>query len=285
MVSEYIHESFPALEVFYEEKMKSHLELLFESFARTPIYYEAYVKPNKFNIQLIHSLCLIFWGGSWYSFALLLSFSDVYIVNYTNEFLSLNAVEKYVQKIREFPFDRFSVDSKMFEMKIAKSAHEVWVLFVIFYAVWTVPFLASLTIALSTLKLVANTMISREMIQYMEKPISKLKAFTRFLHLTVFVFSALLFELLPMNIQASILMSCLGYQKLLSIISDDLKEDFSSIKGPENIDGITVTSWICVAISIVLQLFSAVQSSLFVYIVPLGLCIPRETKSVVKKLE
>jgi len=284
MVSEYIHKNFPALEVFYEEKIKSHFELLIETYTRTPAYYEKYVKPNLANIHLVHSLCMIFWGGSCYSFVLLLSFVNVYIEDYTNEILTPIVVEKYIQKIWDFQFDNLSVHSKMFELKIVKSAHEIWVLFVIFYAVWTVPLLASLTIALSTLKFVENTMISREMIQCLEKPISQLKAYCRWPRYVVFVFSALLFVLFPPNIQASVLMSCLGYQKLLSV-SDGFKQEVSSIKGPKNIDGITVASWICVAISIVLQCFRYFQSSLLGCVVTLGLFIPRETKLVVKKQE
>jgi hypothetical protein len=285
MVSEYIHENCPSVEVFYEENMKSHFELLIETFTRIPTYYESYVRPNWANIQLIHSFCMIFWGGSWYSIALLLSFFNVYIDTYTNGILNLNIVEKYIQKIRDFSLSKFSIHSKMFEMKILKSAHEIWVLFVIFYAVWSVPFLASLTLALSTLKLVADTMISPEMTQYFEKPKSQLKVYSRWLRYAVFVFSAHIFVLLPKNIQASILMSCLGYQKLFSVVSNDFKHIVLSIKGPNNIDGITVTSWICVAISIVLQFFCGFQSSLFVYMVPLGLYLPGETTPLAKKEE
>jgi len=284
LVSEYIHKNFPALEVFYEGKIKSHFELLSESFTRTPAYYEKYVKPHLTNIHLIHSLCMIFFGGSCYSFVLILSFFNVYMEDYTNEILNPNVVGKYIRKISDFKFDNFSVHSKMLELKIVKSAHEIWVWFVIFYAVWTVPFLASLTIALSTLKLVESTMISQEMIQCLEKPISLLKAYSKWPRYAVFVFSALLFALFPTSIQASILMSCLGYQKLLSV-SDGFKQEVSSINGPKNIDGITIASWICVAISIVLQCFCYFQSSLFGCVVTLGLCIPRETKLVVKKEE
>jgi len=281
-LSNYIHINFPALEVFYEEKMRSHVDFLI---ARTPVYYEKYVKPNEANLQLVHSVCMIFWGGSWYSFALLLSFFNVYIENYTNEILNLNAVEKYLQKIWDFSFDKFSVHSKMFEMKIVKSAHEIWVLFVIFYAVWTVSFLASLTMTLATLKLVANTMISREMTVYFEKNILNLSTSARWLRYAVFIMSALVFVLLPINIQACILMSCLGYQKLISVMSDGFKENVFSIKGPNNIDGIIITSWIIVAMSIILQFFCRFQSSLFGFMVPLGFYIPRETNLAVKKEE
>merc|ERR1719317_1425281 len=127
-------------------------------------------------------------------------------------------------------------------------------------------------------------MISPEMIQYLEKSTSQLKAYFRWPRYAVFVFSALLFVLFPPNIQASILMSCLGYLKLLAV-SDGFRQGVSSIKGPKNIDGITVASWICVAISIVLQCFRYFQSSLFGCVVTLGLCIPRETKLLVKKQE
>jgi len=211
---------------------------------------------------------MIFWGGSWYSLALVLSFVNVY------------PIVKNGKKIFDFPYDRFELNFDLLEKHVLNSAHEIWVMFVIFYSVWTIPIVASLTISFAVLKLVAQTMIDVKVMKFFERNISLLKKCGRF---SRYVMSVLLISLLPINIQACLLTSCWGCHKLSSVLSDGFKECVSSIKGPNDIDGIILISWICVAISIVLQLFGDFQSSLFGFLVPLGFCIPKVSAKVCKQ--
>jgi len=265
---EYINTRFPAWGFFCEEKVKIFFALLMHLYSSISISYNNWIKPNRANIQIIHSVCMIFWGGSWYSLALFLSFVNVY------------PVVKNVKKILDFPYDRFELNFDLLEKHIVNSAHEIWVMFVIFYSVWTIPVVASLTISFATLKLVAQTMIDVQVTKFFERNLSLLEKCGRFPR---YVMSVLLISLLPTNIQACLLTSCWGCHKLSSVLSDGFKENVSSIKGPNNIDGIILTSWICVAISIVLQLFGDFQSSLFGFLVPLGFCIPKVSAKVCKQ--
>jgi len=265
---EYIITRFPAWGVFCDEKIKIFFALLMRLYSSILIFYNKWIKPNRANIQIIHSVCLIFWGGSWYSLSLFLSFVNVY------------PIVKNGKKILDFPYDKFELNFDLLEKHILNSAHEIWVMFVIFYSVWTIPIVASLTTSFAVLKLIAQTMIDVKVIEFFERNISLFKKFGR---CSRYVMSVLLISLLPTNIQACLLTSCWGCHKLSSVLSDGFKECVSSTKGPNNIDGIILISWICVAISIVLQLFGDFQSSLFGFLVPLGFCIPKVSAKVCKQ--
>lgn len=111
-VAKCIRTSFPAVGELYDDKIKSYFDSLVQNFQSLPISYEEHIRPNLGTMRLIHSVCLILWGGSWYSFALLLSFFDVY------------AAEDYTRSLMQFPFDGAEVDTEMLEKHIVDCAHE-----------------------------------------------------------------------------------------------------------------------------------------------------------------
>lgn len=136
---------------------------------------------------------MIFWGGSWYSLVLFLSFVNVY------------PVVKYSTKILDYPFDWLELNFDLFEKHFVNSAHEILLLLVIFYSVWTIPIVSSLTISFATLKLATKTMISVNVVTFFERNLSLLKKCGRF---GCYVISILLISLLPKNIQACLITSC-----------------------------------------------------------------------------
>lgn len=113
IASEYIQTRFPGQEVFFEEKANNFLTLLMDLYSSIYISYKEWIKPNRANIQIIHSVCMIFWGGSWYSLALFLSFVYVY------------PVVKNSKKILDFPYDRLELNFDLFEKHFVNSAHEI----------------------------------------------------------------------------------------------------------------------------------------------------------------
>lgn len=267
-VGSYIRTRFPALGKFYDDKIKSNVDSLVKNYQRFPISYEKHIKPNLGRMRIIHSVCLILWGGSWYSFAVLLSFFHVY------------AVEDYTRGLMLFPFDGAVVDAEMWETLIVESAYELWVLFVIFYVVWTVPFFTSMTFVLTIYKCVTKTNVSRAMIEYLEQQ-RLYEIFGKWLGFAVVGASVLLFILLPLRIQACLLMSCLGHQKM----SEHSREMVESIKWPNNYDGMILIFCTCIAASIIFQYFSGFQASVFGFTVPLGFCIPKVNKLMAQKQE
>jgi len=99
-VGKSIRTSYPALGKFYDDKIKRHVDSFIQKFQTFRIWYEKQIKPNLGLMRLIHSVCVILWGGSWYSLALLLSFFHVY------------TVEDYTRELMQFPFDG-EVDTEM----------------------------------------------------------------------------------------------------------------------------------------------------------------------------
>lgn len=263
-----IRTNFPALGKLYDDKIKSNVDSLIKNYQRFPISYEKHIKPNLGRMQLIHSVCLVLWGGSWYSFAVLLSFLHVY------------AVEDYTRGLMQFPFDGAVVDAKMWETHMVESAYELWVLFVIFYVVWTVPFFTSMTFASTIYKRVTKTNVSQAVIEFLKKQ-RLYEIFGKWLGFGVVGASVLMFILLPLRIQACLLMSCLGYQKML----ERSREMVESIKWPNNYDGLILIFWTCIAASIIFQFFSGFQASVFGFTVPFGFCIPKVNKLMAKKHE
>jgi len=136
---------------------------------------------------------MIFWGGSWYSLVLFLSFVNVY------------PVVKISTKILDYQFDWLELNFDLFEKHFVNSAHEILLLLVIFYSVWTIPIVSSLTISFATLKLATKTMISVNVVTFFERNLSLLKKCGRF---GCYVISILLISLLPKNIQACLITSC-----------------------------------------------------------------------------
>jgi len=260
--------SFPALGKFYDDKMKSNVDSLVKNYQRFPISYEEHIEPNLGRMQLIHSVCLILWGGSWYSFAVLLSFFHVY------------PIEDCTRGLMQFAFDGDVVDAEMWETYIVESAYELWVLFVNFYVVWTVPFFASMTFAATIYKRVRKTNVSRAMMEYLEKQ-RLYEIFGKWLGFAVVGASVLMFVFLPLRIQACLLMSCLGYQKM----SEHSREMVESIEWPNNYDGMVMIFCTCIAASVIFQVFSGFQASLFAFTVPLGFCIPKVNKLMAQKQE
>jgi len=190
---EYIKTRFPGQEFFYEEKVEIFVTLLMDLYSSICISYEEWIKPNWANIQIIHCVCMIFWGGSWYSLVLFLSFVNV------------NPVVKNSTKILDYPYDRLELNFDLFEKHFVNSAHEILLLLVIFYSVWTIPIVSSLTISFATLKLATKTMISVNVVTFFERNLSLLKKCGRF---GCYVISILLISLLPKNIQACLITSC-----------------------------------------------------------------------------
>lgn len=154
----------------------------------------------------------------------------------------------------------------------------------VFYVVWTVPFLARVTFAVAIQKCITTTVVHRAVIEYLKKQ-SVDKIFGKWFASAVVTITFLMLILFPLRVQACLLISCLGYQKLFSAMSKSAREMVESIKLPKNYDGMIITFCICMTASTLLMFFSSFQYSLLRFTVPLGFCIPKATKLVALKQE
>jgi len=83
----------------------------------------------------------------------------------------------------------------------------------------------------------------------------------------------LMVSIFTCNIQACLVLGSVGFRKVYSSLSPGMREQFSSIKGPFKLDGVTTSLWGSAIFCTVWQLWYWYESSLFRMIVPLGFLV------------
>jgi len=236
-------------------------DLILKKFQNLPFTYEM-IEQNSAILNLIHGLILMLYGGSWVSLATLISFCSVY---------------KVYDVIGELKEKNKGTET----LTIKGSLHQLWLLTVVLYAVWTVPILSKITVAFMLEKHVSKTIINpivktlfEEQLQ-VEQMVGRwwplvLKGATRFVLATMAVFFH--------NIQICLVMACIGYQKLCIACSPALHEQIRAMEGPFKLDGTALTLWASAILCTLWQLWSGYQSSYFGIIVPLGFLITARGK-------
>lgn len=169
-----------------------------------------------------------------------------------------------------------AIDTKTSDTKIFRLVHELLVLLVVFYAVWTVPFFARVTIAIATQKYVTQILMTPALIDPLDQVIPLRKMFGGWVQLAISTAAVLLGTCFPVKIQACMLMVCLGYNKLFLAAPESFNDMIASVSGPNNLDGKSTFFLVVVFISILWQLLHGFQSSLVGFIVPLGFLIVKE---------
>lgn len=216
------------------------------------------IEKQSTILNVIHGIFLMTYGGSWVSFATLVSFVSVY--NVWDLLIGMKANVK---------------DADM--LSLSKSIHKLWLLLVALYAVWTMPLLSKITVAFMLEKQVSGTIFNPSFEKFLKHQFQIvdlvgtrwwpfiLKAATRL----VFVFFSLFF----FNIQVCLVMAFIGYQKVCSAISPALLNQIRVMEGPFNLDGATSTLWACTIVFSFWQLWHSYESSYLGIIVPLGFLV------------
>jgi len=266
-----LSETFPGLHNIYCEQLKPTIDvckkkfeslklnfeptkdLILKKYQSIPFTYEM-IEQQSAILNLIHGLFLMLYGGSWVSLATLISFCSVYKVY--DVFGELKEKNKGTGML-----------------SIKGSLHQLWLLTMVFYAVWTVPILSKITVAFMLEKHVSRTIINPTVKTLFEERFQVeqmfggwwplvLKGVTRFVLATMAVFFH--------NIQICLVMACIGYHKLCIACSPALHEQIRAMEGPFKLDGTALTLWGSAILCTLWQLWSRYQSSYFGIIVPLG---------------
>lgn len=259
----YCTQVMPKIDVIIEKfqsfqlKVEPKVDFVIMKAQSIPFSYEM-IQQQSTILNLVHGVFLMMCGGSWVSFATLISFLSVYKV--WDALMGLKAKVK---------------DADM--LSVNKCLHQLWLLTVVLYAVWTNPLLSKIMVAFMLEKHVSNTMINPSLKNLLEErfPIVDmfgrwwpfvLKAATRL----VLVFLSIFFY----NIQVCLVMACIGYQKVCMAISPALREQIQVMEGPFKLDGAALTQWACVIACTGWQLCHSYESSFLGIIVPVGFLVP-----------
>jgi len=230
--------------------------LILKKYQSIPITWEM-IEQQSAILNLIHGLFLMLYGGSWVSLTTFISFCEVY------------KVYDVLGELKE--------KNKGTEMRLIKgSLQQLWLLIMVFYAVWTVPILSKITVAFMLEQHVSRTIINPSLKPIFEEQLQVeqifgrwwplvLKGATRFVLATMGIFFH--------NIQICLVMACIGYHKLCVACSPALHEQIRAMEGPFKLDGTALTLWASAFLCTLWQLWSGYQSSYFGIIVPLGFLI------------
>jgi len=255
----------PTIDVYIKKWESINLEptkdLILKKYQSIPITYEM-IEQQSAILNLIHGLFLMLYGGSWVSLTTFISFCKVY---------------KVYDVLGEL------MEKKGKELRLIKgSLQQLWLLIMVFYAVWTVPFLSKITVAFMLEKHVSRTIINPSVKPIFEEQFQVEQIFGRWWPLVlkgatryILAFMSLFFH----NIQICLVMACIGYHKLCVACSPALHEQIRAMEGPFKLDGTALTLWASAILCTLWQLWSGYQSSYFGIIVPLGFLIDARKSS------
>jgi len=242
---------------FGDEKVGNNIQIIVQRLRNVAISYQEIFNPIKKDLLIIHSVLVIFWGGSWYSIALLQAWFYVYAI-----------------KLASVLFDREStIESEGHALNIIVPIRMLCMLLATFYAVWTTPFLARVTIAITTQTYITQTAITPEVLEVIQLDM----VCGKWTRLVIGTVAVILLSLLQAQILGCLLMSIIGYERLYSATPVCFDYTLGAIKGPNNLDGRVTFLWVCAIISVLWQLLHGFQSSLLGFIVPLGFLVKADT--------
>jgi len=215
------------------------------------------IEKHSAILNLVHGLFLMLYGGSWVSLATFISFCSVY-------------------KVYDI-LEELKAKNKGTEMSAIKGClHQLWVLTMVLYAVWTIPILSKITVAFMLEKHVSRTIINPTVKTLLEERFQITQIFGRWWPLVlkgatrfILVIMAIFFY----NIQVCLVMACIGYHKLCIACSPALHEQIRAIEGPFKLDGTALALWASAFACTGWQLWNAYESSYFGIIVLLGFLV------------
>jgi len=263
--------AFPSLEKLYSRleksyctKVKPTIEALRKISESIPFTYET-IEQHSTTLNLIHGVTLMLCGGSWVWFATLISFYDVF--NVYDVVASLK------------------VQGKGGDMETTlKSLHQVWLLMVVYYGIWSIPLLSKITIAFMLEKFITGTIFNPAIMAHLEERLPLELVFGRWCPFVMKVtirFVLVFLSVFTYNIQVCLVMACIGYQKLSSSFTEGLCKQIDGIEGPFKLNGNAVTLWASVIVCTVWQFWHGYESSFLGMIVPLGfLVMEKKVKSI-----
>jgi len=250
----------PRLEKIYTEMWKPTIGLLKKKSESIPIPYDTFEKHCT-KIRLIHGLSLMLFGGYWVTLAMLISFWEVHHVYH------------FVTKIKECGLG-VDMGSRL------NSLHELWILAILWYAIWSVPLLSVVTAAFMLEKYITGTIINPAIMTQLEECLPFLKVLGRWSPFIIQVSIRLVLIILSSfsyKFQVCLVMGCVGYDRLYSSLPVGVRKQIYGIKGPFKLDGKASTLWASAFVCSLWQCWNGYEFSLLGIFVPLGF-LNRETK-------
>lgn len=247
---------FPLLEEYYCTYAKHIVDSLRMKWESVPFSYDM-IEQHSTILSLIHGLFLMLYGGTWLSLATFISFGVVY--NVWDLILMLKT------ECKEADTDAV--------LKILK---QLWLLALVGFTVWTVPFLSKLTVAFMLEKYVTYFFVNSAIMDRLEKKFPAVMVFGKWWPTVRKASVRLLLGILSVfayNFQASLVMGCIGWNKVWTSITPRLRKQIQDIKGPFNLEGQVVTLWASVIVCTLWQLWHTYEFSFLGIIVPIGFLI------------
>jgi len=259
--------AFPSLEKFYSFLEKSYstnvkptVEALRKKCEIIPFTYET-IEQHSTTFNIIHGVTLMLCGGSWVWKATLISFCDVF--NVYDVVVSLK------------------VQGKGGDMEMTlKSLHQVWLLMVVYYVIWSIPLLSKITIAFMLEKFITGTFITPAIMADLEERLPLALIFGKWCPFVIKVsirFVLVVLSVFTGKIQVCLVMACIGYQKLSSSFTEGLCKEIEGIEGLFKLDGNAVTLWAPAIVCTVWQFWHGYESSFLGMIVTLQFLVEVKT--------
>jgi len=251
---------FPSFESIYTVKLKPIIGALKDKSESISISYDI-IEKHSTKIRMIHGLSLMFYGGSWVSLAIFISFWEVHDIDHT------------VRDLMDFG-KGLSMETMM------NSLHQFWLLLLIWYAIWSVQLISVVTIAFMLERYITGTIVNPAiMTQWEERfPLSKmLGRWSPFIIRVSIRITLIVLSYFSYQFQVCLVMGCVGYERLYSSLPIGLRKQISDLEGPFKLDGKAATLWAFVIICSVWQCWNGYEFSLFGIAVLLGFLV-RETK-------
>jgi len=222
------------------------------------------IEEQRFHLHLAHGVFLLLFGGSWVWLATLISFCVVYDV---------------FEVLGGLNFERAAI-----EMKITlKTLKQIWLLMLVYYAVYTSSLLSNITVAFMLEKYISDTIHNPSIMALIEKRLPLEKTLGRWCHHVIQVvvrFVLVILSVVSYRLQVCLVMACIGCHKVYSSLPAGVQKKIDTFEGPFKLDGKPVILWGCAILCTVWQLLNGYQSSFLGMMVPFGFLIKEKVKCI-----
>jgi len=215
------------------------------------------IKQNRSKLHLIHGILTMFLGGSWVGIATLLSFCVENDIFHVVQRLMLNVTQ---------------ADAK----KTSKSLHQLWLLGMVYYSVFSFPLLSTVVVAFMLEKYLSETIYTPAIMTSVEEQVpvqETLGIWCPYVVQGVVRFILVILSLFSFRIQVCLVMACFGFDKVYSSFSDGLRRQIEATEGPFKLNGKAVMLWVCAIACSYWQFLHNYESSFIGILVPLGFLV------------
>jgi len=228
-----------------------------ERFLFQKIHIVQTIKQNRSNLHLFHGILTMFLGGSWVGIATLRSFCV------ENEMYDV--VQRFLLNVTQ-------ADAK----KTSESLHQLWVLGMVYYSVFSFPLLSTVVVAFMLEKYLSETIYTPAILTSVEEQVPLRKTFgiwCPYVVQGVVRFILVILSLFSYRMQVCLVMACFGFDQVYSSFTDGLRRQIEATEGPFKLNGKAVMLWVCAIACSCWQFIHGYESSFIGILVPLGFLV------------